>query len=54
MRLIASGRTLTQIAAEMSLSVKTVSVYRSRLLQKMQLKNNSELTHYALKNQLVD
>jgi DNA-binding NarL/FixJ family response regulator len=54
MRLIASGKTLTQIAAEMSLSVKTVSVYRSRLLQKMQLKNNSELTHYALKNQLVD
>lgn len=54
MRLIASGRTLTQIAAEMHLSVKTVSVYRARLLEKMQLKNNSELTHYALKNQLVD
>jgi DNA-binding NarL/FixJ family response regulator len=54
MRLIASGKTLTQIAAEMSLSIKTVSVYRARLLQKMQLKNNSELTHYAVKNQLVD
>jgi two-component system, NarL family, invasion response regulator UvrY len=54
MRLIASGKTLTAIAAEMHLSVKTVSVYRSRLLEKMQLKNNSELTHYALKNQLVD
>ncbi len=54
MRLIASGRTLTQIAAEMHLSVKTVSVYRSRLLEKMQRKNNSELTHYALKNLLVD
>lgn len=54
MRLIASGKTLTQIAAEMSLSVKTVSVYRARLLQKMQIKNNSELIHYALKNQLVD
>jgi DNA-binding NarL/FixJ family response regulator len=54
MRLIASGKTLTQIAADMSLSVKTVSVYRARLLQKMNLKNNSELTHYALKNQLVD
>jgi len=54
MRLIASGRTLTQIAAEMHLSAKTVSVYRARLLEKMQLKNNSELTHYALKNQLVD
>lgn len=54
MRLIASGKTLTKIAAEMHLSVKTVSVYRARLLEKMQLKNNSELTHYALKNQLVD
>ncbi len=54
MRLIASGRTLTQIAADMHLSAKTVSVYRARLLQKMRLKNNSELTHYALKNHLVD
>jgi DNA-binding NarL/FixJ family response regulator len=54
MRLIASGKTLSQIAVEMHLSAKTVSVYRARLLQKMQLKNNSELTHYALKNHLVD
>ena len=54
MRLIASGRTLTQIAAEMHLSVKTVSVYRARLLEKMQLKNNAELTHYVLKNKLID
>ena len=54
MRLIASGKTLTQIATEMHLSVKTVSVYRARLLAKMQLKNNSELIHYALKTQLVD
>jgi len=54
MRLIASGRTLSEIATEMSLSPKTVSVYRARLLEKMNLKNNAELTHYALKNQLVD
>ncbi len=54
MRLIASGRTLSEIAVEMSLSPKTVSVYRARLLEKMNLKNNAELTHYALKNQLVD
>jgi two-component system, NarL family, invasion response regulator UvrY len=54
MRLIASGKTLSEIALEMSLSAKTVSVYRARLLQKMKLKNNSELTHYAMKNQLVD
>lgn len=54
MRLIASGKTLSEIAAEMHLSAKTVSVYRARLLEKMRLKNNSELTHYALKNHLVD
>lgn len=54
MRLIASGKTLTAIAAEMHLSVKTVSVYRARLLEKMRLKNNAELTHYALKEQLID
>ena len=45
LRLMASGKTLTEIAAEMSLSVKTVSVYRARLLEKMQLKNNAELTY---------
>jgi DNA-binding NarL/FixJ family response regulator len=54
MSMIASGRTLTQIAEEMSLSPKTVSVYRARLLEKMKLKNNSELTHYALKQKLVE
>ncbi|MDA8108581.1 MAG: response regulator transcription factor [Betaproteobacteria bacterium] len=54
LRLIASGRTLTEIADELSLSVKTVSVYRARILEKMKLKNNAELTHYALKNGLVE
>jgi len=54
LRLMASGMTLTEIAAEMSLSVKTVSVYRARLLEKMQLKNNAELTYYALKHKLVE
>ena len=54
MKLIASGKTLSQIAVEMHLSAKTVSVYRARLLEKMHLKNNSELIHYALKNRLVD
>lgn len=52
--MIASGRTLSQIAAELKLSTKTVSVYRARLLEKMQLKNNAELTHYGLKNGLVE
>ncbi|MCZ6632217.1 MAG: response regulator transcription factor, partial [bacterium] len=45
---IASGRTVSQIAEELSLSVKTISTYRSRLLEKMNLQNNAELTHYAI------
>lgn len=53
LRLIASGKSLTDVAEEMCLSVKTVSVYRGRLLEKMRLKNNAELTHYAIKNGLV-
>lgn len=52
--MIASGKTLTQIAEELNLSVKTVSVYRARLLEKMKMKNNAELTHYGLKFGLVD
>ncbi len=53
LRLIASGKSLTDVAEEMCLSVKTVSVYRGRLLEKMRLKNNAELTHYAIRNGLV-
>lgn len=52
--MIASGKTLTGIGEELNLSVKTVSVYRARLLEKMRLKNNAELTHYALKHGLVE
>jgi DNA-binding NarL/FixJ family response regulator len=52
--LIASGRALSQIAEELNLSVKTVSVYRARLLEKMQLKNNAELTHYGMKHGLAE
>jgi DNA-binding NarL/FixJ family response regulator len=51
--LIASGKGLTDTAEEMCLSVKTVSVYRARVLEKMKLKNNAELTRYAIKNGLV-
>ncbi|MBL8384921.1 MAG: response regulator transcription factor [Burkholderiales bacterium] len=54
MRLIASGKQLSQIADELSLSPKTVSVYRARVLEKMQLKNNAEITHYAIKHGLVE
>lgn len=52
--MIASGKTVGDIAAELVLSVKTISMYRSRLLQKMKLRHNAELTHYAIKNHLVD
>ena len=54
MCLIASGKSLTDIGRQMSISVKTVSVYRARVLEKMRLKNNAELTHYAIKNQIVE
>ena len=52
--MIASGKSVGDIAEELSLSVKTVSEYRSRLLAKMKLKNSSELTHYAIKHQLIE
>jgi two-component system, NarL family, invasion response regulator UvrY len=54
MRMIASGKTLKEIAGELALSVKTVSTYRSRILDKTGMKNNVELTHYAVKHRLVD
>jgi two-component system invasion response regulator UvrY len=50
---IASGKTVSEIADELSLSVATISTYRHRLLEKMDLKNNAELTHYAISNHLV-
>lgn len=52
--MIASGLTVGAIAKELSLSVKTVSEYRARLLVKMKLKNSAELTHYAIRNHLID
>lgn len=52
--LIASGLPVSAIADKLSLSVKTISMYRARMLQKMQLKNNAELTHYAIKHGLVE
>jgi two-component system invasion response regulator UvrY len=54
MRLIASGKTATEIAQGLSLSVKTISTYRTRILRKMGLKNNAELTYYAVKNHIVE
>jgi DNA-binding NarL/FixJ family response regulator len=52
--MIGSGKAVSQIARELCLSVKTISTYRARLLEKMDLKNNAELTHYAMQNSLVD
>lgn len=54
LRLIASGKSVSEIAQDMYLSVKTVSTYRSRLLTKMQMKSNAELTRYCIQNRLVD
>jgi len=54
LRMVASGKTVKQIAGEISLSVKTVSTYRSRILEKTGLKTTAELIRYALQSQLVD
>ncbi|HZP92494.1 MAG TPA: response regulator transcription factor [Burkholderiales bacterium] len=53
LRLIALGKSPTEIARRLSLSVKTISTYRARVLQKMGMRHNSELTRYAIANRLV-
>lgn len=52
--LMASGKKLSEMAEIMSLSPKTISVYRARLLEKMKLKNNAEAIHYAITNHLIE
>jgi len=54
MFLIASGKKPAEIADELLLSVKTVSTYRTRVLEKMHMANNAELTYYAVKNSLIE
>jgi two-component system, NarL family, invasion response regulator UvrY len=54
MRMIASGQTVKEIAVELALSMKTISTYRTRILEKLKMKSSAELTHYAVKNKLVD
>lgn len=54
MCMIAKGRTIKNIAEELFLSPKTVSTYRSRILEKMKMKSNEELTHYVINNHLID
>ena len=51
---IASGKTVTEIASTLSLSNKTISTYRRRILDKMDMRTNAELTHYAIRNGLVE
>jgi DNA-binding NarL/FixJ family response regulator len=51
--LIATGNALSDIGKELSLSVKTISTYRTRVLEKLKLKTNIELTHYAIKHKLI-
>jgi two-component system, NarL family, invasion response regulator UvrY len=53
LRQIASGKTVSGIAKELSLSVKTISTYRTRILEKMGMTNSAELTRYAIENHLV-
>lgn len=52
--MIASGLTVSAIANKLGLSVKTVSMYRARLLEKMHLENNNQLTHYAILHNLIE
>ena len=53
MRMIASGKTVSEIARMLSLSVRTISTYRARILEKTGMKTNAELTHYAFQHSLV-
>jgi len=53
LRMIASGKTVKEIADELSLSMKTISTYRTRILEKLRMRTNAELTYYALANKLV-
>jgi len=54
LRSIASGKTVNEIAEQLSLSNKTISTYRRRILDKMEMRTNAELTHYAIRNGLVE
>ncbi|MBI4525412.1 MAG: response regulator transcription factor [Deltaproteobacteria bacterium] len=54
MRMIAAGKAMKEIAKELYLSVRTVSTYRARLLEKMNMKSNTEVIRYALENKLID
>ena len=54
LRMIAAGKTVKDIAKELSLSIKTISTYRTRIMEKMNMKTNAEVMHYVIKHQLLD
>jgi DNA-binding NarL/FixJ family response regulator len=54
MHMIATGKSVKEIAEDLNLSVKTVSTYRTRIITKMNMKNNAEIVLYAVQNKLVD
>jgi two-component system, NarL family, invasion response regulator UvrY len=54
MLMVAKGKKVKDIAEQLSLSINTINTYRNRILEKMDLKSNVEITHYAIKNQLID
>lgn len=54
LRMIGAGKTVSQIAEALNLSIKTVSTYRTRILEKMRMNNNAELMHYTIQNNLVE
>lgn len=54
LRMMAAGRTVQQIAEELMLSAKTISTYRARILEKLNLKSNAEMIHYAIQNRLIE
>jgi DNA-binding NarL/FixJ family response regulator len=53
-KMLAAGRTVSQVAQDLALSVKTVSTHRTRILKKMEMKTNADLTHYAVRNGVVE
>ncbi len=54
LKMIGSGRTVSQIADDLGLSVKTISTHRTRILHKMSMKTNAELTHYVVRTRLTE
>ena len=52
--MLAAGKTVTEVAHDLNLSVKTISTHRARILEKMNMKNNAQLTFYAVENHIIE